>query len=434
MPLVPPDFLRPLLERPVAVFGAGVSGQGVRELLGTLGIAAVVYDRQGGGDRTDFAASDAGRHRLVVYSPGFAPEHPWLVAAHAGGCRCLGELDFASLFWHGRIVAVTGTNGKTTLTEFLTHALCAAGERAVAVGNVGHAFSHAVLLDNSDYSLAVCEVSSFQAETLEHLRANATVWTNFAEDHLERHGDMAAYFDAKHRLLHCTPSGRFWVGSSVAAWADRLGRHLPAVAVVATVRLAPDPRLAGTVFAEYPQRENFALAAALWASTPHPVEGLFAAARTFRLGRHRLARVAEIAGVTYWNDSKATNFHAVHGALARFDRPVLLIAGGRAKGGDIRGFAASLRDRVAHLFLIGETAGELAAGAAAAGVPHTACGTSLPAAVAAATRLARPGDHVLLSPAFASFDMFRNYEDRGDQFEALVRAAALPASPVSNLS
>ena len=434
MPLVPPDFLRPLLERPVAVFGAGVSGRGARELLTALGAAVVVYDRQGGGERPDFAAADAARHRLVVYSPGFAPAHPWLEAARAGGCACLGELDFAALFWRGRLVAVTGTNGKTTLTEFLTHAFRAAGERAVAVGNVGHAFSQATRLAHGADALAVCEVSSFQAETLEHLRPAATLWTNFAEDHLDRHGTMAAYFDAKHRLLPRTPAGRSWVGSSVTAWAQRLARRLPAAAGVTTDGLPPEPRLAGTVFAEYPQRENFALAAALWDTTPHASAVLFAAARTFRLGRHRLARVAEIAGVTYWNDSKATNFHAVHGALARFDRPVLLIAGGRAKGGDLPGFAASLRGRVAHLFLIGETAAELAAGAAAAGVPHTQCGASLPAAVAQATRLARPGDHVLLSPAFASFDMFRNYEDRGDQFEALVRAAAGAPSPVTSSS
>ncbi len=433
MSLVAPEFLRPLLDRPVAVFGGGVSGDGVVALLGALGAAAVVYDRKCGAARAEFTAADAAGHSLVVFSPGFAVEHPWLATARAAGCVCLGELDLASQFWPGCIIAITGTNGKTTLTEFLTHALRAAGRPAVAVGNVGYSFSRAALDAPTGATVAVCEVSSFQAETFRHFRAVATLWTNLAEDHLERHAGMGAYFDAKLRLVHSTPSGRFWVGSSVAAWARRLGRALPEAACVATDGLAPDPRLAGTVFADYPQRENFVLAEAWWRDSGLAVETLLAAARSFRLGRHRLACVAEVDGVGYWNDSKATNFHAVHGALARFERPVFLIAGGRAKGGDIRAFAASLAGRVAHLLLIGETAEELAAGAAAAGVPHTRC-ASLEAAVDLGARLARRGDQVVLSPAFASFDMFRNYEDRGERFEAAVRclAAARPPLAVSH--
>ena len=431
MPPVVPAFLRQLLDRPVAVFGGGVSGDGVCELVRAVGGAAIVYDRKGGAARADFAPADAARHALVVFSPGFAVEHPWLVAARAAGCTCLGELDFAAQFWPGRILAITGTNGKTTLTEFLTHALLAAGRSAVAVGNVGYSFSRAALDNPTAETVAVCEVSSFQAETFRHFRADATLWTNLDEDHLERHPGMGAYFDAKYRLVLSTPSGRFWAGSSVCAWAQRLGRVLPASACVATLGLAPDPRLAGTVFEAYPQRENFVLAESWWRDRGLDPAVLLAAARTFRLGRHRLARVAEIAGVGYWNDSKATNFHAVNGALSRFDRPVLLIAGGRAKGGDIRAFAASLAGRVAHLLLIGETTEELAGGAEPAGVSCHRCAT-LEDAVALASRLAKPGAQVLLSPAFASFDMFRSYADRGDRFEAAVqRLAAAQPSPVA---
>jgi UDP-N-acetylmuramoylalanine--D-glutamate ligase len=430
---VAPDFLRPLLDRPVAVFGAGVSGEGVVELLHGLGTQAVVYDAKGGTARPEFTAAQAAGHSLVVFSPGFAPEHAWLVAARAAGCVCLGELDFASLFWRGRIVAITGTNGKTTLTEFLTHALRAAGVPALAVGNVGYPFSSAVVAPHAQDTVAVCEVSSFQSETLRHFRAEATLWTNLAEDHLERHPGMGAYFDAKLRLVHCTPSGRFWVGTSVAAWATRLGRALPPETCLRSEGLLPDARLAGTVFAEYPQRENFVLAEAWWRSAGLPEEALLAAARSFTLGRHRLTPVAEVDGVRYWNDSKATNFHAVHGALRRFGRPVILVAGGRAKGGDIRAFATSLRGLVSHLLLIGETAGELAAGAAAAGLPHSIC-ASLPEAVRRGAALARPGDQVLLSPGFASFDMFRNYEDRGERFEAVVRELSAARHPVGTLS
>ncbi len=429
MPLVPPDFLRPLLDRPVAVFGSGVSGEGVVALLQAIGCRAVVFDRKGGEARAEFLATNAVDHGLVVFSPGFAPEHPWLQAAQAGGCLCLGELDFASLFWAGQVVAVTGTNGKTTLSEFLAHALRTAGVPARAVGNVGYPFSRAVLTEAAPGAVAVCEVSSFQAETLRHFRADALLWTNFDEDHLERHAGMGAYFDAKLRLVHCTSSGRFRVGASVAGWAQRLGRALPESAVLRSEGLPTDERLLGTVFAEYPQRENFVLADAWWRDAGLDPDTLLAAARSFRLGRHRLARVTEIDGVVYWNDSKATNFHAVHGALNRFSSPVYLIAGGRAKGGDIAAFAASLAGRIAHLLLIGETSAAMAAGAAGAGLPHTSCG-SLEAAVIRAAQLATNGAHVLLSPGFASFDMFRSYEDRGDRFEAAVRRLAAARSPL----
>jgi UDP-N-acetylmuramoylalanine--D-glutamate ligase len=426
-----PAFLSPLLARPVAVLGSGVSGLGACELLAALGAESAVYDRTG----VEFTDAAAARHGLVVFSPGFSPAHPWLARARAAGCTCLGEIDFASLFWRGRLIAVTGTNGKTTLTEFLCHALASAGRRAVVAGNVGRSFAGLAAAEGGGTPeiTAVCEVSSFQAETLLHFRAEATLWTNFAEDHLERHPGMEAYFAAKAVLAG--RSDRVFAGSSVRAFAEGLASHSPSSGApiffdsdgdptadaiwVRTEGLPADPALAGTVFADYPQRENFVLAAAWWRAAELDPRILHAAARTFQLGRHRLARVAEVEGVTYWNDSKATNFHAVEAALARFASPVLLIAGGRGKGGDLAGFVRRIAPRVRHLFLIGETAGELAQACSQAGPAHSIC-ASLSAAVHAAAGAARPGDNVLLSPAFASFDMFRGYADRGDQFEGLV--------------
>ena len=431
MPPAPPDFLRPLLARPVAIFGAGVSGQGVCALLTKLGSPdSVIYDAKTP-PALAFTAAAAAQHALVVFSPGFAPDHPWLVLARAAGLECLGELDFASLFWRGQVVAITGTNGKTTLTEFLTHALRATGHEARAVGNIGYPLAQFVAdidggtLAASD-KIAVCEISSFQAETLRHFRADATLWTNFAEDHLERHADLATYFAAKWTLVACTAPGAFFAGSSVQRFAEKLRRPLPARAAIATEHQPRDPALADTIFATYPQRENFLLAAAWWQAAGLPLADLQAAARTFRLGRHRLARIATHAGVTYWNDSKATNFHAVEAALASFDAPVLLIAGGKAKGGDIAAFAERVAPRTRHIFLIGETAPALTTALSAAQAPHTLC-ASLSEAVTRAAALAAPGEHVLLSPGFASFDQFRNYEDRGDQFERLVNETAQPS-------
>ncbi len=442
----PPSDLAALLARPVAVFGEGLSGQGVLALLAALGTKSVLYDEKAEGTSAKFTKKIAATHKLVVFSPGFAPEHPWLATARSAGCTCLGELDFASLFWRAELLAVTGTNGKTTLTEFLAHALNTAGRRAAAAGNVGYPLSRfvvehagvavpvAAVHDRREKSerrsqstattgpsdlIAVCEVSSFQAETLQHLRPAATLWTNFAEDHLERHPGMDAYFAAKWRLVERTPPGAVFAGTSVQTYARQTNRPLPPSAGVASEGRPADGRLRGTVFAGYPQLENFLLVAAWWRHAGLPEEKLFAAAKSFRLGDHRLARVGEKRGVTFWNDSKATNFHAVEAALGNFPSPVLWIGGGKAKGGDLAGFIKRIATKIRHAFLIGETAPVLATFCKAFKAPATTCAT-LEEAVRGAFALAASGDNVVLSPGFASFDMFRGYDDRGRQFQTLV--------------
>ncbi len=428
MPLVVPEFLRSALAQPVAILGGGVSGEGLCALLATLGVHGRIYDaKEAKGAELTVAA--ARLHRLAVFSPGFAPTHPWLVCARAQGVLCMGELDFASVFWRGQLVAITGTNGKTTLTEFLTHALGAAGRDAHATGNIGHPFSRLVAdrRGGAKDAFAICEVSSFQSETLQHLRADATLWTNFAEDHLERHGELESYFSAKWQtILHTTPGAAF-VGSTVQRHAAKFERPLGSFVSIATESQPADPRLARTVFADYPQRENFILAAAWWRAQRLDPAVLYAAARTFKLGRHRLTRVATHDEVTFWNDSKATNFHAVEAAVAGFPGPVVLIAGGKSKGGDLAGFVHRIAPRVKHVVLIGETSAELAFHCSTFRVAHTSC-ANFAEAVRRAAELADAGDHVLLSPGFASFDMFRNYEDRGEQFEALVRNIRAPAA------
>jgi len=262
-------------------------------------------------------------------------------------------------------------------------------------------------------------VSSFQAEQLGHFRADALLWTNFAEDHLERHPGMEAYFAAKWELVTRTPAARFFAGSSVWRYAAQIKRPVAPGACVETEGQRADTRLEGTPFASYPQRENFILAAAWWRSEGLDEEALYEAAGTFRLGRHRLSRVAEVDGVTYWNDSKATNFHAVEAALAGLRGPIVLIAGGRSKGGDLAGFVRRISPRVSHAVLIGETGPALAAAFEVCSVPHAVCDT-LDDAVRGAAAAAQPGGDVLLSPGFASFDMFRSYEDRGNRFERAV--------------
>jgi len=417
--LTPPPFLVPLLKSPVAVLGGGVSGSGVMELLAALGVEGVLYDEKK--DCADFGAVPAAAHRLVVHSPGFRPDHRWLVRARSSGLVCLGELDFASLFWRGSVIAVTGTNGKTTLTEFLTHALLLAGRDASATGNVGFPFSRLVAErgGGAPDSVAVCEVSSFQSEAFQVFRADAAIWTNFAEDHLERHPGLQAYFMAKWRLFERTVGGEVYAGTSVQSWAAQFGQTLPHGACVATLGQPGDVLLRQTAFDEYPQRENFLLAAAWWRGAGLRENILYAAAQSFRIGPHRLAKVAERSGVTWWNDSKATNFHATEAALEQFRSPVVMILGGKAKGGDIAGFACRIAPKVKHAFLLGETAPVLAEAFQGCNVPHTVA-ESLKSCVSGAVRLAGAGDQVLLSPGFSSLDQFRGYDDRGSQFENLV--------------
>ncbi len=416
-----PEVLQSLLGVPVAVLGGGVSGRAVLALLEKIEAKGVLFDEKQADARATFSAVDAASYRLVVFSPGFRPDHPWLVNARAAGCVCLGELDFAALFWRGTVLAITGTNGKTTLTEFLTHALQHVRRDARATGNVGYSFSQLVVDEAGGVfdAVAVCEVSSFQAEVLVHFRADATLWINLAEDHLERHPGMRAYFDAKWRLLDRTVGGVVLAGSSVQRFAAGFGRALPADACVATEEQPADVLLSGTIFDTYPQRENFLIAAAWWRHAGLAETELYAAAHSFKAGRHRLTRVAVREGVSYWNDSKATNFHAVEAALGSFAAPVSVILGGRAKGGDIAGFVRRIAPRAKHAFLIGETQHTLASACADHHVPFTLC-SSLEEAVQKAAAGSVDGEHVLLSPGFASFDMFKSYEDRGEQFEKLV--------------
>ncbi len=418
MPLTIPSSLQQALSKPVAIFGAGLSGQGALAMLRQLGLPAVVYDRKG----TEFTADCAKEHRIVIFSPGFTSDHPWLVTACEAGLECMGELDFAALFWRGRVVAITGTNGKTTLTEFLTHALRQEWEPAHAVGNIGRPFTRLVADTAGGLAedIAICEVSSFQAETIQHFQTEAVLWTNFSEDHLDRHPNMESYLNAKWSLVARAPEEAVFAGTSVYVHAKKYNRQLPISAWIDTEAQPADPELAQTVFAEYPHRENFIMAAAWWRHAGRAQAELYKAAKTFRLGRHRMSRVEEIDGVTFWNDSKATNFHAVEAAVGRLDKPVHVILGGEPKGGDLEAFIGRIGPKVAELILIGQTRGTLAAACETHHVKHVEC-DSLSAAVSWAIESARPGGHVLLSPGFASFDMFHSYEDRGDQYEHLVR-------------
>jgi len=427
---IPADWQR-CCDRPVAIFGWGVSGRGLAALCDHLGWARQVYDEREAADevRRQFGAAEAAGVGLVVTSPGFRPDHPWLATARRAGLRVVGEVDFAARFWRGAAVAITGTNGKTTLTEFLAFALKRSGRDAVACGNNGYPVANLHRVEAGHPVTAVVEVSSFQAETLTDFAPDAVLWTNFDEDHLDRHGNLAEYFRAKLRLAQ-RATGPVRVGPSVEAAALALGLPLPAhTQVIGRSRVDGWDLPETSAFALRLQRENLALAASWWEAMGWPESELRAAAAVFGMRQHRLSRVAEVAGVTYWNDSKGTNFLATKAALGEFEGVrVHWIGGGRSKGGELAAFTADLAPRLASAHVFGETAPALGEAFAAAGfAAHRHA--DLASAVHGAARLALAGDVVLLSPGFASFDQFRNYADRGLAFERIVHALKSALQP-----
>jgi UDP-N-acetylmuramoylalanine--D-glutamate ligase len=382
-----------------------------------------------------------GRADLVVPSPGVPEGHPFLQAAMRRGVPCRSEVDLAAelLTACGRtLVAITGTNGKTTVTELTAAMLRASGIDAVVAGNIG-----APLLDEASRernAVVVAEVSSFQlATTTAAFRPRAAALLNLAEDHLDWHRTFAAYAHAKAKVFtRQRPSDLLVYNADdpvVAALAAEAPGRAAAFSVMpdapagyrvvtgatGRVLVAADGRPIADVDdlpASAPHDlANVLAAAALALDLGASAEGVARAACAFERGAHRLQQVAEIDGVRYVDDSKATNVHAALAAIRAFDR-VVLLAGGHNKGLDL----APLRGGADHIVAV------VAIGNAAAEVEHVFRGvvpvaraTSMREAVRAACEFAEPGDVVLLSPACASFDWYRSYAERGDDFAREVR-------------
>jgi UDP-N-acetylmuramoylalanine--D-glutamate ligase len=384
----------------------------------------------------DEAAAQGRAADLVVPSPGVHPDHPALVAAHQAGVPVRSEIDLAAARLRARpdaprLVAVTGTNGKTTVTTLVDVILRAAGVTSVAAGNIGRPLLDAA---GDDVDVVVAEVSSFQlAFTTDAFAPDVAVLLNVAEDHLDWHGSVEAYARAKAELFrHQARSGLLVVNRddsvSLALAADapgevvRFGTGLPApgdYGVVGTDLVGPPGVLAAVPTSGAPHDTANALAAAAAAlAVGADVDAVAAALDGFGGLAHRVQLVGERAGVRYYDDSKATNPHATAGALAGFEHAVL-IAGGRNKGldlGGLRAHAPQLRAVVA----IGEAAAEVEA--AFVGAVPVVRADSMRDAVRAASEHAQAGDAVLLSPACASFDWYESYAARGDDFTREVRA------------
>jgi len=348
---------------------------------------------------------------LLVKSPGVPGESPLPAAARDRGIPIWSEVELGFRLLRNPFVAVTGTNGKTTTSE-LMGAIFRAGGRAVAVaGNVGRpvtSFDGALAAE----AWIVCELSSFQLEDIHRFKPRVAVLLNLEPDHLDRHGTYEAYRAAKLRLFENQTEADFAVVP-----AD----FPPVPGGAARIDFRPDdPLPAEPLIPGDHNRENAAAATAAARAAGIEDDAIAEALRTFRGVAHRLELVGEIDGVRFVNDSKATNTAAARRGIAAYPgEPLRLILGGSLKGESFEELAETLPPNVRSIDLIGEATEELAAALGRAGRVYRRSG-DLATAVGAAAGEAQPGDIVLLSPACASYDQFRNFEERGDAFRRLV--------------
>jgi UDP-N-acetylmuramoylalanine--D-glutamate ligase len=437
----------------VVVVGAARSGVAAAELLVTRGASVVLTDV-----KTDFEGAEPlrqlgvtlelGAHRrqtlvgadLLVLSPGVSPRQPDVAAARDAGVATIGELELASRWLKGRIVAITGTKGKSTTTTLTGRMLNEGGVRAVVGGNIGIPLS-AQVADSTPDVVHVVEASSFQLEMTEQFRPWIAVMLNFSPDHLDRHASVEEYADAKARIfanqqasdwavvnvddpgvmamasgtrarrVALSPSGDVRDGVVVGAEAivrRRDGRDEPLVPLTA-VKLIGRHLLA-----------DVAAAAAVADLAGVSADAMTQACETFTGLEHALEPVAMLHGVRFVNDSKATNVEAAERAIESFGPGLVAIMGGKFKGGDLGRLREPLRARAGRVVAIGESRARFRE--ALSEVVEVSEASTMDDAVRLAFTLAPPGGAVLLAPACASFDMFADYAERGRRFkEAVMR-------------
>lgn len=457
--------------------GAAVTGNDARPQLPP----EVAADLEAAGVRLALGGHDPGRFTaadLIIVSPG-VPPIPALEAAERAGVPVWSEIELAARYLSAPVAAITGTNGKSTTTELLGAICREAGVRAFVGGNLGEPLVLAV--DRQPLDLVVAEVSSFQLERIVTFRPRVAAILNITEDHLDRYRDMAEYVAAKARIFENLRAGDDLVLNAddpqVAALAARVpsgvritrvspgglasaqgwfepepggpgadgqpqrgrgpARPPEALAQPGASRVGPGalvfaPEGSGGPAERYPLArvaltgrhnvENMLVALAMARRLGLPAAAVQRAFEGFTSLAHRVERIAEVGGVAFYDDSKGTNVGAVVRALESLSTPIVLIAGGKDKGGDYAPLAPLIRERVRRLVLIGEAAPRIRA--ALGNLTETVEAPSLEAAVELAFAGARPGDSVLLSPACSSFDMFRDYLHRSEVFAAAVTRLA----------
>jgi UDP-N-acetylmuramoylalanine--D-glutamate ligase len=375
---------------------------------------------------------------FFIVSPGIPATAPFMQEIERRHLPVFSEIEVTSWLCPANIVAITGTNGKSTTTALTAHLLNTAGKKAVATGNIGSPFAHDVVtLSDRDY--AVVEVSSFQLERIETFKPKVATILNITPDHLDRYKEFEIYAEAKYRIADSQDSSDYLVINSddeilraAKFWGTPKIIHFSTRTVVSQGVFAKDGEL---VYALEGRSGTICRTNELGVPGPHNIANCAAAAamvlalgidaadiarglKSFKGIAHRIEFVAEVDGVRYINDSKATNVDSVYVALQSLDRPMILIMGGRDKGGDFTRLAPLMTGRVKEIILIGE-ATEIIARQLTGAAPLERA-TDIFAAVKLASHRAKAGDAVMLSPGCASFDQFRDFEERGDKFKEAV--------------
>ncbi|MEK6410019.1 MAG: UDP-N-acetylmuramoyl-L-alanine--D-glutamate ligase [Acidobacteriota bacterium] len=392
---------------------------------------------------------------LIVLSPGVPADLEPLESARRAGIQIISEPELAGRFLRGRMIGVTGSNGKTTVTTLIGELMRAAGADVIVGGNIGTPLT-SLIEKSTDVSWTVAELSSFQLETIDSLRVNVAVVTNITPDHLDRHGSLENYVSAKHRIfLNQTEDDRAVLNGQDQGVADMVAKlGVPSKKVYFSSR-GPET-LTGAAAGVYyragrvcttlltdrqgevdvigldeisvPGMHNVenvmtALGATFCAiemggTAAGDLPALRDAIRRFKGVEHRIEYVAEIDGIKFYNDSKATNVDSTIKSLAAFERNIIVILGGKDKGSDYTVLAPLVRDRVKQIILIGAASDKIAG--QLEGTRPIARARSMQDAVLSAVQVAAAGDIVLLAPACASFDMFDSYEHRGRVFKEAV--------------
>ncbi|HEY4649090.1 MAG TPA: UDP-N-acetylmuramoyl-L-alanine--D-glutamate ligase [Gemmatimonadales bacterium] len=437
----------------VAVVGLGKSGVSATLLLRGLGIPVYASDTgkteiyqswarelRAGGAEVEVGGHDLGRIAravAVVVAPGVPPDVPALEAARRAGLEIYAEVDIGFLALHGtHCIGITGTNGKTTTTSLIAHVLSSAGLRAETAGNIGRPLCDVARASHAPEWLAL-ELSSFQLHDAPHLKPAIGVLTNLAPNHLDRYTALADYYGDKALLFRNADRRSVWVSNAddpavrdmtgpvpgkhlrfsiqdrADAWYDRTSGNLMLGSKPVLRRdrlpLLGDHNVANALVA--------ILVASEIGTAP---ERIAAGLESFQAIRHRVEPVREVDGVLWINDSKSTNITSTEVAIAALDRPFVLLLGGRHKGEPYTRLRAPLEARCRAVIAYGEAGPQIQndLGSGLNVIPAT----SFEEVIATARALARPGDAVLLSPACSSYDMFRNYEERGERFRAAVEA------------
>jgi len=435
----------------VVVLGLGISGMEAAILLQEHGAHVTVRDNAAGDSKVSLRAEalrqrgttvqlgaeipTTDRFDFCVLSPGINPSAPLVRGLKAAGLPMFGELEVAYRFCQCPIVAITGTNGKTTTTELVDAVLAAGGKRTKASGNIGTAFSAAVR-DSASLDVMVVEVSSFQLEQIAEFRPHVSVHLNLTPDHLDRYKTMEEYEAAKWQIFRNQTADDFAIVNTNLRLPEMAARK---VTLSATGAEADYQLLDGWLVARGERvleqsrtnlvgphnAENMLAALTVADLYEIPREATISALCAYKPLPHRCEKIGVINGVTFINDSKATNIDALEKALLAMQSPVVLLAGGKDKGLDFSGLRSLVKEKVKTVVLIGQMSEKLF-NAWSSSVPCMKA-TTLADAVDRTQRLAQPGDVVLFSPGCSSFDMFKDFEDRGDQFRALIQARAMSA-------